>query len=289
MRLAKLATVLCCVALPATAGAQVAFPPDSAYVPLRCGGAPMADRVGDQPGALEERDLVGEAAAPAGLRAADETHLFLRLRLEEDPAPAGAIRPFAWGLQFDLDGDLTDYELMVLVDGISGGAGTIGLFRNTTTVLRNDPNDPADQPAASTLVFPMNGRSIAAPGSSFGGGPDFFLDVAVPWSELRPLGLDRETRTYVWAGSSSAANGLNGDIACHDGAGGAATLDGTASDETTGDPAADPRGPGGVGRLEGGGGCAAGGPGTPAAALALALALASARRRGRRRTATRPA
>ncbi len=280
MRLIELTVVLCCLALPATARAQVVFPPEPAWTPLRCGGAPMSDRFADQPGALDERDLVGDAGAPAGLRASDATNLYLRLRLEEDPAPGGAVRPFAWGMQFDLDGDLTDYELMVLAEGLGGGAGMIALFRNTTTTLRNDPNDPADQPAVATFPFAMNGRSAGAAGSSHGGSPDFFLDVAVPWSELVPLGLDRETPTYVWAASSSSATSLDGDVACHDGAGGAATLEGTASDRTTGDPAEDPGGgPGGAGRLEGGAGCAAGGGGSPLAALALALLALRRRRR----------
>jgi Synergist-CTERM protein sorting domain-containing protein len=201
------------------------------------------------------------------------------MRLEEDPAPAGSVRPFAWGMQFDLDADLTNYELMVLVDGIGGPAGVASLLGNTATTLGNDPGDPPDQPAVATYPFAMNARTIAAPGSSYGGGADFFLDVAVPWSALVPLGLDRDTATYVWAGTSSSANGLDGDIACHDGASGPATQGGTASDPTTGDPGLDPGGgPGGTGRLEGGGGCTAGGTGSPAAALAL-LALFALRRR----------
>ena len=281
MRLA-LAIALPCLALllPRTASAQVAFPPDSAWIPLRCFRAPMSDRVADQSGAIDERDLVGDAGAPAGLRQGDETYLYLRLRLEEDPAPGGAIRPFAWGMQFDLDGDLSTYELMVLVDGIGDAAGTVSLLRNTMTTLRGDPADPADQPAVAMYPFAMNARTQVAP-SSFGGDPDFFLDVAVPWSALGTLGLDRETATFVWAGSSTVATGLNGDLACHDGAGGPGTLDGTASDPTTGDPTLDPDGIGGTGRLEGGGGCAAGGGSPRAAVIALAL-LARRRRRGPR-------
>ena len=42
MRLVKLAIMLCCVVLPATASAQVAFPADAAFSPLRCNRAPMA-------------------------------------------------------------------------------------------------------------------------------------------------------------------------------------------------------------------------------------------------------
>ena len=280
MRLVQVAILACCVVLPATASAQVAFPPDPSWTALRCGGAPMADRFQDQAGAVDERDIVGDAAAPAGLRAADATYLYLRMRLNRDPAPGGAVRPFAWGMQFDLDGDLTSYELMVVASGIGGAAGTVSVYRNTTTTLPNDPNDPADLPAAATSPFAMTARSVTAPGSTFGGNADFFLDFAVPWSTLVSLGLDRDTVTYVWAATSSAASNLDGDVACHAGASGPARLDGTAPNQTTGDPAQDPGvGPGGTGRLEGGGGCATGGAGSSVTALALALLGLRRRRR----------
>jgi uncharacterized protein (TIGR03382 family) len=280
MRLVKVALVMCCVVLPATAQAQVAFPPDAAWTALRCNSAPMTDRFQDQAGAIDERDIVGDTAAPAGLRAADAANLYLRMRLDKDPAPGGAVQPFAWGMQFDLDGDLTSYELMVVASGIAGPAGTVALYRNTATTLANDPRDPADQPPVATYPFAMNARSVTAPGPNFGGTTDFFLDVAVPWSALVQNGLDRSTPTYVWAVTSSAAASLDGDVACHDGASGPPRLDGTASDRTTGDPAQDPAGgPGGTGRLEGGGGCAAGGAGSPITALALALLALRRRRR----------
>jgi len=266
MRRTPLAILLFVVLAPGAARAQVVFPPDAAYVPLRCGAAPMADPFADETGALDERDLVGDGDAPAGLRAADATNLYLRMRLEEDPSPAGAARPFSWGMEFDLDNDLNDYELLVLVDGL-GGAATVKVFTNTTTTAPNDLNDPADLPAAAMFAFAMNARSVPASGTTNGGSPDFFLEFAVPWSTLVPLGLDRATMTHVWAATSSSGNSLNGDVACHDGSTGPAQLTGTASDPTTGDPAFDPIG-GGPGRLEGGGGCATTG-GTAWLAIAL--------------------
>lgn len=250
--------VLLLVAAPITASAQVAFPADSAYIPLRCGDAPMTDLFADESGALNERDIVGDSANAAGLRASDGTNLYLRMRLEEDPAPGGAVRQFSWGMEFDLDNDLNDYELLILVEGVSGMAGTVQLFKNTTTTTPNDPNDPADQPAVQTYTFANNARSVSAAGTSYGGSPDFFLDFAVPWSALIPAGLDHDTPTHVWAATSSSPNSLNGDFACHNPAtDGAVDLVGTASDTTTGDPLEDPGGTGGTGRLEGGGGCAA--------------------------------
>jgi MYXO-CTERM domain-containing protein len=287
MSLVKISVVLCCVVLPATATAQVAFPADPAWTALRCNRAAMTDRFQDQPNALDERDIVGDAAAPAGLRASDAMYLYLRMRLDKDPAPGGAVRPFTWGMQFDLDGDLKTYELMVAVSGVTGPAGTVSVYRNTATTLPNDPNDSPDlPPVAPPYTFAMNARSITAPGSTNGGNADFFLDFAVPWSVLVPLGLNHDTATYVWAATSSTtsvASNLDGDVACHDGASGPAQLDAIAPDPTTGDPAQDPGtlpgGPGGSGRLEGGGGCTAGGTGSPVTALGLALLALRRRRR----------
>jgi len=264
------------VVTSATAHAAT-FPADASYLPLRCGGAVMTDPLGDQPPAVLERDLVGDTAAPAGLRAGDAQFLYLRLRVDQDPAPGGTVRPFAWGMAFDLDGDRSTYELLITVDGIAAATGTVSVFTNRTTTLANDPADPADLPAAATFTFGNAARTTGA-GTTTGGTADFFIDIAVPWTVLAPLGLDRDTRTYVWAGSSSVASALDGDLACHDGStGGKPRLDATASDPTTGDPTRDATGTGAL-RLEGGSGCQAGG----SLGIAAALALLGLGRRPRR-------
>jgi hypothetical protein len=291
MRIAKVivfcSVVLGSVVLPATARAQVAFPAESTWRPLRCGATPvvlMNDGVADQAGAIDERDIVGSEASPAALRSADTTNLFLRLRVEGDPAPGGALRASAWIMLFDLDGDRSSYELMIAADGIGNAAGTVSLYRNTVLTQRGDPRDPADVPAVVTFPFAMNGRVVPV-SSNFGNDGDYFVDFAVPWSELARVGLDRTTPTYVWAGTSSVAGLLDADLACHNGASGPPGLDTTSSDQTTGDPAQDPADPGngGVGQLEGGGGCAASGAGagvgTVIAALGLCGVLGARRRR----------
>jgi hypothetical protein len=274
----RVAIVLLLLLAPLVAHAQVVFPADSAYSPLRCGSANMTDAFADEAGALNERDIVGDIDHPAGLRASDATNLYLRMRLEEDPAPGGAVTSFSWGMEFDLDDNPRDYSLLILVDGIAGTAGTVSLFTNGTTTNANDPSDPADQPAVNTYTFANNARTLVAPGTTNGGTADFWLDFAVPWSALTAHGLDRDTPTRVWVGSSSSANSLNGDFACHDGASGGPTLDGTDSDPTTGDPN-DPGAGGGTGRLEGGGGCAVGG----GAGWLVVAALGFVRRKRARR------
>jgi hypothetical protein len=209
------------------------------------------------------------------------------MRLEEDPTTMTGLRPFSWGIEYDTNDNRDNYEVLILVSGIGGGQGTVSLFRNTTTTLPDDPNDPADQPAAQTYTIAANARTTMATGTNLGGTPDFFLSFAIPWTDLEAVGLDRDSPVRVWVATSSSENSLNGDFACHDpGTDGPIDLGGTPSDPTTGDPLLEPVPPGGTGRLEGGAGCAVGGS---ASSLWLVLALIPfvGRRSRRRRSLAR--
>lgn len=127
------------IVLTSAAAHAATFPGDASYRPLRCAGAVMTDPLGDQPAALLERDLVGDPNAPAGLRASDAQFLYLRIRVDQDPAPGGIVRPYAWGMEFDLDGNRATYELLVMVDGIGASGGTVSVFINRATTLPDDP------------------------------------------------------------------------------------------------------------------------------------------------------
>jgi len=288
------------------------FPAEAGWAPLRCGTHVMIDPYRDQSGATDERDIVGDLGAAAGYSASAGTFLFLRLRLDQDPAPNGKLRPFAWGFEISTDGDPTTYEVLLMVNGSDG---EVEIYENTATTRPDDPQDPADQPPVASYPFASHGRSGVADGSGFGGDADYFLDMALPWSALNPLGLTPATPVTIWAGSSSSANALDGpggDLACHDGGTGAPTLsvtepprlvldrevdsdndgapdwyevqvgtDPNDPQSTPTDPPPDPLA--GEVRLEGGGGCAVAGGVPPVSWLLPLLGLLLCGLRGRRR------
>jgi hypothetical protein len=212
------------------------FPPESSWVPLRCGTEVMTDLHRDESGALGERDLIGDTSAATAFRAADGQYLFLRMRLDQDPIPGGNARPFAWGLLLDTDGNLQNYELLLLANG---NGGMVVLYRNTSTTLLNDPTDQPDEPPVKTYPLSSNARSVVAASSSYGGDSDYFLDFAIPWQDLQAVGLTPSTPVTAWAATSSTSTTLNGDFACFDDATGSPTLSGTASGSTVLDPRVD--------------------------------------------------
>jgi hypothetical protein len=276
--------------LPMAAHAQN-FPPDSAFVPLRCHNGVMTDPAGDVAGCTADCDVVGDGSRPAGLRAADAQFVYLRLRVAGNPQTGAAWNQRAWGFEVDTDGNLSTYEILITVSGISN---QVAVYRNSATTIADSPADPADSPPVATFPLTTHARSVAA-GSTLGGGADFFVDLAVPWTTLQSLGFGGTTSVRVWAGTSSASDSLNQDIACVSGQG---SLSGSVSDPGSFGGTGGTGGTGGVGtggtggvigpvgqnglEFEGGPSCSCevGGRGGSSAFLLLVFALII--RRGRR-------
>ena len=253
MRTTLAGIALLLATLAGTAARGQTFP-TATFAPLYCGRGFMIDGYRDQSGAVDDRDLVGNVLAPAGFRAVDDEFLYFRLRLDGSPMQGNGLTQFAWGVELSTDGDPTDYEILI---GVDGASATVRLYSNTTTTVPDSPADPADQLLVS-YPFAQNGRLVDAGPSLNGGGNDTFLDWAVPWSDLAGLGLDRGTLVHLWAASSTNPDRLNGDFACHDGGGGGEIP--PLSRDTPAPIAPDPgRGPGPVGGPDGSGGNADGG------------------------------
>jgi hypothetical protein len=288
--------ILTLFTLAAPAAAQT-FPTGNAWVPLPCGNSVMVDLVNDTPNATGPLDIVGTVPAPAGFHAADANFAYLRLRVAGNPVNGGRLLRDAWGYELNLDGATDTYQVLISVSGI-GTTDVVAIYRHPTTTTPGDPAEPAVTPPAFTYPAAMNAQYPAA-GSTLGGGTDFFVDVALPWKDLASVGVMPATKVRLWAGTSTVANALNLDLACFAGAGG--TLGGIDVGVITVDPQGGTGGSGGTGgggaggsgggggnggrgprTLEGGPGCAVGGPvdggGTWLVFLALVIGTAWGRR-----------
>src|SRR3954468_17653456 len=134
-----LSVVAAAAAVPASVRAQT-FP--ATMSPLYCQRGFMTDGYRDQSGAIDERDVVGTTANPAGFHAVDAQFLYLRMRVDVSPVMGSGLRPFAWGFELSTDGNAANYEILILVDG---AADAVRLYRNTVTTILDSPTDPADQ------------------------------------------------------------------------------------------------------------------------------------------------
>lgn len=227
MRSAIALLVLCCAAI--SVGAREAraqtFPRDDQWRVLECDGVPSFDPVGDEPGAIDERDVVGDAAQPALYYFADAQYVFFRMRVDADPRDRMQLRASGWAAELDTDIFLETYELFAAANGAADPDEVI-LARNTTQRPRGDPADPPETTVA-TYDARTHARGIEATGafaSSFGGDADFFVDWAIARDDLAAEGVVAATPLALVMGTSSDAAGIDADLACHDGSTGNATL-----------------------------------------------------------------
>ncbi len=173
------------------------------YQTLGCGsdGDPQGD---ENPGAI---DMVGDAGFPAVFFAHDLEYLYFRFRVDADPSGPNGFAQYSWVALMQVPtGNPFQYQYELALDGAGapddfGNAG--GQKGDTIEIWRNDPaedmdfsplfNDPAEirryaqrydfASAATENTTPL-ARISVAPGSSFGGTPDYFVEFAVPVTAL---------------------------------------------------------------------------------------------------------
>ncbi|MBC7172716.1 MAG: hypothetical protein H5U40_09830, partial [Polyangiaceae bacterium] len=166
-----------------TSGAKAqapVFPEDSEFVAAECGGATSTDPARDQSEAQGGRDIVGDSSNAAIFIAETEDYTFFRLRVDADPTGPGGFEQFGWVFLIDSDGDLTDFEFHVSLDGVGED---VYLRQNTTTDRPNDPTETPDDTPLAVYDTATHAR-VSASTSSIDGEPDFFITVAVAKVDL---------------------------------------------------------------------------------------------------------
>ncbi len=210
-RLSCSASILILVAASSAAAAN--FPADdSAWIPVLQNGVAIGDVTTD--GQNNSREIVGSETYPAVYIYSDGIDFFVRLRLDSNPMQnANSLRPYAWGVIIDTDGDFSAYEYAFIVNGISD---VIEFAENTTPGTAGDPTDPAETVHATYPIElgpnpPPNVRVMLAD-STFNANADYFLDFAVPIADLETYGISSTTPMRFLAGTSSSGQRLNVDI-----------------------------------------------------------------------------
>ncbi|MBX3233214.1 MAG: hypothetical protein KIT84_20695 [Labilithrix sp.] len=188
-------------------------PPTNAnpfWIPIRRGG----NVIGDLPNAnADYRDIVGDATFPAAYVASDATFLYFRVRINGSPGTLGSLgNNRGYGCMIDVNNN-NFWDRLVTLDG--NGTDAVKLWSNSTTTPApaNASTDTAD---GSSTNFAANTHArVSVADSTFSSNADSFVDVAVPWANLRTGGVTAATALRFVCGvtvSATSANNLGADI-----------------------------------------------------------------------------
>ena len=182
-----------------------AWPTAQQWIPIYRGGAFIQDDNGDTNGS---RNIVSDATHAAAFIYNDGTYMYFRQRLDDSPQGTGGqllLKSFGWGLEFDTDQDATNYEWLIMVDGI--GVEGIHLWQNTTQGTVNDPGDHSE--VLNTTISLTGNHQISQADTSFNNDQDYFLDWRFPYATFKQAtGLTDSSLIRVFEGSSSSTNTL---------------------------------------------------------------------------------
>lgn len=165
---------------PPTSGA---WPLSSDYQNFSCGGQTVYDGVNDTSGASNDRDIVGNATYPAAKFKTTTSFLFIRLRLDEDPIQTSGqstgLTAFGWGIAFDTNNNRNNYEYAAIANGVTD------MFQLYT--YTGDGVNPSATPlreAEFNIGTSTAWIKVSTADSTFNSDPDYYLDVAVPLTDL---------------------------------------------------------------------------------------------------------
>jgi large repetitive protein len=121
--------------------AQLVPPDQDEFHALRCNPGVSTDDARDTPGGTSHRDVVGTTQFPAVFYTSDDTHFYLKMRLDDDPRQRDELKSFGWGFLLDQDDAPNTYEHLVLLNGIRE---ELQLSENTIQGELDDRTDGAE-------------------------------------------------------------------------------------------------------------------------------------------------
>lgn len=177
------------------------------WLPVYRGGVTLYDSNSDANGS---RNIVGDSANSSAYIFNDGSYFYFRMRLDASPAGGGgqgSLQAFGWGMLLDTNLNASDYEWLVMVDGIDKNEAIL-LEHNTTQGSVNDPGDKAE---ITVYSVPLSGNyRILVANTSFNGDSDYFLDWRFPYDVFKSYTqLDDNSPIRIFGGASSNAQSLS--------------------------------------------------------------------------------
>ncbi len=212
-----LAAFLVLTACATTARAQAPDFDAVTWKPLACAaGDPAGD---ESPSAV---DLVGDAAHRAVVYAHDDAYLYVRFRVDGNPGTTGHFVNYTWNLLMQVpSGNPFQYQYEL---SLNGKSDTVEIWANTSA--KNISFSPLFNDSAETKLFsepagttPLARGMVTGDGSTFGGNPDYFVDVAFPVSAMIDNGViasaaDLDAALFFPATSTDPNNYNKGHLNC---------------------------------------------------------------------------
>ncbi|WP_270182938.1 carboxypeptidase regulatory-like domain-containing protein [Alkalihalobacillus sp. CinArs1] len=192
----------------------MSFPNENQYTSVPLGSGFYFDVFNDEsPAAV---DLVGDTSNPSFAIAYDDTNVYFRLRLNDDPRnnKKTGFQNFSWGVLFNTGGPPGTYQWLLAVDGLSG---ELVLIENTNQEV-NSWNDPAEgtdgrgKPNYSQPIINFDIARVTPADTTFGGNNNVFLDFFIPANILFDfLNITENTPLQLISFTSTNANNYNKD------------------------------------------------------------------------------
>ncbi|HOD29042.1 MAG TPA: hypothetical protein PKH03_07515 [Syntrophales bacterium] len=188
----------------AWSGPAHAWPTTAQWIPIYKNSALLQDPSGDSTGS---RNVVSDPTHDAAFIFNDGTYLYFRLRLDKDPSKSGGLDAFGWGVEFDTDRDASDYEWLMMVNGIAQ-TEVIELWHNTAQGTLGDPGDKSEVLYTSILL--AGNFQVSAADTAINGDQDYFLDWRFPSATFKQaLNLTDSSPIRLFYGSSPSTNNLS--------------------------------------------------------------------------------
>lgn len=203
---------LCCAAAVLLVSfplfSEGAWPTAAQWVPFYLGPNYLQDSNTDTNGS---RNVVADPSNDAAFFYSDGTYIYFRLRIDQDPAGSGGqglLKPFGWGMVIDTNQNANNYELLLMLDGVSQNE-SVALWKNTVQGTLGSPSDTPEVMYSSTTL-PGN-YAITQANTSINGDPDYFIDFRYSYAQIKAAGgLTDYTPLRFFFATSSNANSFSG-------------------------------------------------------------------------------